>query len=61
MKNYNNKYKLGILISIIGSISMLILSTEKDYEFSISRTIYACFFMGVLFYLIYIYKDKYKS
>ena len=60
MKKYNIKYILGILISTIGSTSMLILSTENDDIFSMSRTILACFFMTILFYLIYIYKDKEK-
>jgi len=61
MKKYNIKYKLGLLISFVSSLFTLILSSEKDHEFSLSRTIYACFFMYIFFYLVYIYKDKFQK
>lgn len=60
MKKYNLKFLIGVMISLVGSITSIILSTESDSNFATPRAIFSCFFMTILFYLVFIYKDKYK-
>ncbi|GGP03254.1 hypothetical protein GCM10010992_10920 [Cloacibacterium rupense] len=60
MKKYNLKFLIGLIVSFIGSVIAITLSMEKDTTFALSRAIFSCFFMSILFYLVFIYKDKYK-
>ena len=60
MKKFNLKFLIGVIISLIGSVTNIILSTESDPIFATPRAIFSCFFMTILFYLVFIYKDKYK-
>lgn len=58
MKNKDTKYKVAVVIVFFASLFSIILSTDRDEVFAIPRTIYACFFSWLLFYLLFIYKKK---
>lgn len=61
-KNYKLKYLLGVGLSAFGGASFLAEVTETyPAGKNIAAAILTSFFMGVFFYLVFCYKDKYRG
>jgi 4-hydroxybenzoate polyprenyltransferase len=62
LKLYKLKYLLGVVLSAFGGLIFLEAATDNYSQGkNIAGAILASFFMGVFFYLVFCYKDKYRG